>query len=214
MTDHRQQEKGACIMDKVITISREFGSGGRELGVKLADRLGIPFYDKELISMAAEDINMGEEAFRHYDEHIVLHDPLDRQFYHAFSNVYQIPMSDQIFVAQSNVIRRLASRGPCIIVGRCGDMVLSDSLNLFIYANMKNRIKRMLKLAVRKQPDGTEMENQIREVDRKRKDYYQYYTGNTWGRAQNYHLCLDSGPVGVDGCLRAALSYLGGKSKL
>lgn len=214
MTDHRQQEKGACFMDKVITISREFGSGGRELGVKLADRLGIPFYDKELISMAAEDINMGEEAFRHYDEHIVLHDPLDRQFYHAFSNVYQIPMSDQIFVAQSNVIRRLASRGPCIIVGRCGDMVLSDSLNLFIYANMKNRIKRMLKLAVRKQPDGTEMENQIREVDRKRKDYYQYYTGNTWGRAQNYHLCLDSGPVGVDGCLRAALSYLGGKSKL
>lgn len=214
MTDHRQQEKGACFMDKVITISREFGSGGRELGVKLADRLGIPFYDKELISMAAEDINMGEEAFRHYDEHIVLHDPLDRQFYHAFSNVYQIPMSDQIFVAQSNVIRRLASRGPCIIVGRCGDMVLSDSLNLFIYANMKNRIKRMLKLAVREQPDGTEMENQIREVDRKRKDYYQYYTGNTWGRAQNYHLCLDSGPVGVDGCLRAALSYLGGKSKL
>lgn len=214
MTDHRQQEKGACFMDKVITISREFGSGGRELGVKLADRLRIPFYDKELISMAAEDINMGEEAFRHYDEHIVLHDPLDRQFYHAFSNVYQIPMSDQIFVAQSNVIRRLASRGPCIIVGRCGDMVLSDSLNLFIYANMKNRIKRMLKLAVREQPDGTEMENQIREVDRKRKDYYQYYTGNTWGRAQNYHLCLDSGPVGVDGCLRAALSYLGGKSKL
>lgn len=214
MTDHRQQEKGACFMDKVITISREFGSGGRELGVKLADRLGIPFYDKELISMAAEDINMGEEAFRHYDEHIVLHDPLDRQFYHAFSNVYQIPMSDQIFVAQSNVIRRLASRGPCIIVGRCGDMVLSDSLNLFIYANMKNRIKRMLKLAVREQPDGTEMESQIREVDRKRKDYYQYYTGNTWGRAQNYHLCLDSGPVGVDGCLRAALSYLGGKSKL
>lgn len=214
MTDHRQQEKGACFMDKVITISREFGSGGRELGVKLADRLRIPFYDKELISMAAEDINMGEEAFRHYDEHIVLHDPLDRQFYHAFSNVYQIPMSDQIFVAQSNVIRRLASRGACIIVGRCGDMVLSDSLNLFIYANMKNRIKRMLKLAVREQPDGTEMENQIREVDRKRKDYYQYYTGNTWGRAQNYHLCLDSGPVGVDGCLRAALSYLGGKSKL
>lgn len=214
MTDHRQQEKGACFMDKVITISREFGSGGRELGVKLADRLGIPFYDKELISMAAEDINMGEEAFRHYDEHIVLHDPLDRQFYHAFSNVYQIPMSDQIFVAQSNVIRSLASRGPCIIVGRCGDMVLSDSLNLFIYANMKNRIKRMLKLAVREQPDGTEMESQIREVDRKRKDYYQYYTGNTWGRAQNYHLCLDSGPVGVDGCLRAALSYLGGKSKL
>lgn len=196
-------------MDKVITISREFGSGGRELGVKLADKLEIPFYDKELISMAADDINIAEDAFQHYDEHIVVHDPLDRQFYHAFSEVYQIPMSDQIFVAQSNVIRRLASYGPCIIVGRCADMILTDSLNLFIYAKMKDRIRRMLELESEAESDGKEMERRIREVDRKRKEYYQYYTGNTWGRAQNYHLCLDSGPVGVEGCLRAVLAYLG-----
>ena len=196
-------------MDKVITISREFGSGGRELGVKLADKLGIPFYDKELISMAADDINIAEDAFQHYDEHIVIHDPLDRQFYHAFSEVYQIPMSDQIFVAQSNVIRRLASYGPCIIVWRCADMILTDSLNLFIYAKMKDRIRRMLELESEAESDGKEMERRIREVDRKRKEYYQYYTGNTWGRAQNYHLCLDSGPVGVEGCLRAVLAYLG-----
>lgn len=196
-------------MDKVITISREFGSGGRELGVKLADKLGIPFYDKELISMAADDISIAEDAFQHYDEHIVVHDPLDRQFYHAFSEVYQIPMSDQIFVAQSNVIRRLASYGPCIIVGRCADMILTDSLNLFIYAKMKDRIRRMLELESEAESDGKEMERRIREVDRKRKEYYQYYTGNTWGRAQNYHLCLDSGPVGVEGCLRAVLAYLG-----
>ena len=196
-------------MDKVITISREFGSGGRELGVKLADKLGIPFYDKELISMAADDINIAEDAFQHYDEHIVVYDPLDRQFYHAFSEVYQIPMSDQIFVAQSNVIRRLASYGPCIIVGRCADMILTDSLNLFIYAKMKDRIRRMLELESEAESDGKEMERRIREVDRKRKEYYQYYTGNTWGRAQNYHLCLDSGPVGVEGCLRAVLAYLG-----
>lgn len=196
-------------MNKVITVSREFGSGGRELGVKLAEALGIPFYDKELISMAADDINIAEDAFQHYDEHIVVHDPLDRQFYHAFSEVYQIPMSDQIFVAQSNVIRRLASHGPCIIVGRCADMILTDSLNLFIYAKMKDRIKRMLELESEAESDGKEMERRIREVDRKRKEYYQYYTGNTWGRAQNYHLCLDSGPVGVEGCLRAVLAYLG-----
>lgn len=196
-------------MNKVITVSREFGSGGRELGVKLAEALGIPFYDKELISMAADDINIAEDAFQHYDEHIVVHDPLDRQFYHAFSEVYQIPMSDQIFVAQSNVIRRLASYGPCIIVGRCADMILTDSLNLFIYAKMKDRIRRMLELESEAESDGKEMERRIREVDRKRKEYYQYYTGNTWGRAQNYHLCLDSGPVGVEGCLRAVLAYLG-----
>ena len=203
--------KGRCFMDKVITVSREFGSGGRELGVKLAGNLGIPFYDKELISMAADDINIAEEAFLHYDEHIVLHDPLDRQTYHAFSDIYKVPMSDQIFVTQSNVIRRLASHGPCVIVGRCADMVLEESINLFIYSKMNNRVKRMMAL----EPESNErdMEARIREVDRKRKEYYQYYTGNTWGRAQNYHLCLDSGLVGVEGCLRAALAYLGEDAK-
>ena len=110
-------------------------------------------------------------------------------------------MSDQIFVAQSNVIRRLAAHGPCVIVGRCADMILDDSINLFIYSKMRDRIKRMLILEPGS--DEKEMERRIREVDRKRKEYYQYYTGNTWGRAQNYHLCLDSGLTGVDGCLRA-----------
>ena len=200
-------ERGGNVMNKVITISREFGSGGRELGVKLAEALGIPYYDKELISMAADDINIAEEAFRKYDEHIEVEDPLDRQYYHSFSEVYKVPMSDQIFLAQSNVIRRLASHGPCVIVGRCADMILEDSLNLFVCTKMKNRVRRMLEL----EPDSDpkEMERRIREVDRKRRDYYQYYTGNTWGRAQNYHLCLDSGAVGIDGCLRAVVAYLG-----
>ena len=110
-------------MNKVITVSREFGSGGRELGVKLAETLGIPFYDKELISMAADDINIAEEAFRKYDEHVIEDDPLDHKIHHSFSELYKVPMSDQIFVAQSNVIRRLASHGPCVIVGRCADMI-------------------------------------------------------------------------------------------
>ena len=110
-------------------------------------------------------------------------------------------------MAQSNVIRRLAAHGPCVIVGRLADMILDDSINLFIYSKMRDRIKRMLILEPGS--DEKEMERRIREVDRKRKEYYQYYTGNTWGRAQNYHLCLDSGLTGVDGCLRAVLAYLG-----
>lgn len=191
-------------MDKVITISREFGSGGRELGVKLAERLGIPFYDKELIFMAAEESDMAEDAVLHYDEHLpFIEEPLDRQFYSPFSSVYQVPMSDQIFLVQSRVIRNLAEKGPCVIVGRCADMVLEDSINLFLYARMKQRVKRMNSLETGVDPE--KMEGRIREVDRKRKDYYQYYTGNEWGKAQNYHLCLESGLVGVDGCLKAVL---------
>lgn len=194
-------------MKKVITISREFGSGGRELGVKLADSLGIPFYDKELISMAAEESDMAEDMFLHYDENLpVLREPLDRNFYSPFSSIYEVPMSDQIFLAQSRVIRKLAGQGPCVIVGRCGDMVLEDSINLFVYAKMKERLKRMNSLKTGVDPE--KMESRIREVDRKRKDYYQYYTGNEWGKAQNYHLCLESGLTGVEGCLKAVLAYL------
>lgn len=85
-------------------------------------------------------------------------------------------------------------------------MVLEDSINIFVYAKMKNRIRRLMELE--SGSDEKEMERRIREVDRKRKDYYQYYTGNAWGRAQNYHLCVESGLVGVDGCLRAVMAYL------
>lgn len=191
-------------MDKVITISREFGSGGRELGVRLAERLGIPFYDKELISMAAADSNMAESVFHDYDENAPGF--LDRSRYTPFSSVYTVPMSDQIFLAQSKVIRKLADNHPCVIVGRCADMILEDSINLFIYAKMKARVARMLTLENGGDPE--QMEKRIREIDRKRKDYYQYYTGNTWGKAQNYHLCLDSSKAGIEGCINAIAAYL------
>ena len=103
-------------MNQVITISREYGSGGRELGVRLAKALGIPFYDKEVISMAADDMEIAEEAFRRYDEQIEIPDYLNRERSRVLSSLYEVPISDQLFVAQSNVIRRLASRGPCVVV--------------------------------------------------------------------------------------------------
>lgn len=195
------------MLDKVITISREFGSGGRELGMKLAERLGLPFYDKELISLSAEESDLAEEAFLHYDENVFIQqEPSEQRLYSPFSTVYEVSMSDQIFLAQSRVIRKLAEQGPCIIVGRCADRVLENSINLFVYAKMENRIKRMNSLETGVNPEI--MENRIREIDKKRKDYYQYYTGCEWGKAQNYHLCLESGLVGVEGCSDAVLSYL------
>lgn len=190
-------------MNQVITISREFGSGGRELGFRLAEKLGIPFYDKELISMAAENCGIAESAFREHDEMIT--EQSLYVSYRPFSPIYQVPMSDQLFLEQSKVIHQLAEKGPCVIVGRCADMILENSIDLFICAKLKKRIERLMKLDTGIVPE--QLEEQIREVDRKRKDYYQYYTGNTWGRAQNYQLCLDSGRVGMAGCLNAIIAY-------
>lgn len=195
------------MLDKVITISREFGSGGRELGIKLAKELKVPFYDKELIGLSAEECGLSEEKFLNYFEKIpVLQNTLENQLYNPFSLFYEIPMSDQVFLAQTRVIKKLAEQGPCIIVGRCADRVLEDSINLFIYAKMEDRLKRMNSLNTGTDPEI--MEHKIREVDKKRKEYYQYYTGCEWGKAQNYHLCLDSGLAGIEGCFNTVMAYL------
>ncbi len=194
-------------MTKIITISREFGSGGREMGRRLADRLGIPFYDKELIRMAADDIDIEEHIFEMYDDAFMEKKEIE---YTPFSSVYEVPMSDQTFMAQSRVIQRLAQHGPCVIVGRCADMVLKDEqcLNLFIYASFKKRVQRLMTRENLPDTELRQMERRVREIDRKRRDYYQYYTGNEWGKPQNYHLCLDSHKAGMDACIDAAIAYM------
>ena len=121
---------------------------------------------------------------------------------------FDMPLNQKVFLASFDAIKKVADEGPCIIVGRCADMILEDSVNIFIYSKMKQRVKRLMELEPEEGANEKGMEMKIRAVDRKRRDYYQYYTGNTWGRAQNYHLCVDSSLVGVDGCLRAALAYL------
>ena len=194
-------------MTKIITISREFGSGGREMGRRLADRLGIPFYDKELIRMAADDIDIEEHIFEMYDDAFMEKKEIE---YTPFSSVYEVPMSDQTFMAQSRVIQRLAQHGPCVIVGRCADMVLKDEqcLNLFVYASFKKRVQRLMTRENLPDTELRQMERRVREIDRKRRDYYQYYTGNEWGKPQNYHLCLDSHKAGMDACIDAAIAYM------
>jgi cytidylate kinase len=192
-------------VNRVITISREFGSGGRELGIKLAKKLNIPFYDKELISLAAEQSGLSEESFLHYDENIPA-TKSDDQHYSQFSSIYDISMSDQIFFAQTRVIRKLAEQGSCIIVGRCADRVLRESINLFVYANIEERIQRIVSIHTGEKTDC--MERRVREIDKRRKDYYQYYTGNEWGKSQNYDLCINSSLVGIEGCLKTVLAYL------
>ena len=189
-------------MDKVITVSREFGSGGRELGVRLAEHFGIPFYDKELISMAADHADMAETAFQHYDEKLPdMHDPLDRHYYNPFSAVYKVPMSDQIFVAQSSFIRRLAEQGPCVIVGRCADYILrdfEDCLHVFIRSTEEDCIHRVTTYYGVARDKAAE---EIKKMDRQRGAHCKRYTDRTWGAAENYDLMLNTARFGIDGCV-------------
>lgn len=188
-------------MSKVITISREFGSGGREIGFRLAEKLGIPFYDKEIISLAAENSNIAEEAFHANDEVIGKQERVDSEYVsvNPFSLLYEVPVSDQLFMLQSQVIRKLEQEGPCVIIGRCSDIIVEDGFHVFICAGMKKRVERMLSLE--KGGETKKMEARIREIDRKRRDYYQFYSGNEWGNPRNYHLSLNSGKLGVETCV-------------
>lgn len=190
-------------MSKVITISREFGSGGREIGYRLSRKLGIPFYDKEIISMAAEDSNISEDIFHANDEVIGHKERIDYKYasIDPFSATYEIPVSDQLFVIQSKIIKQLAKEGPCVIIGRCSDVIVEDPFQVFITASLKKRVERLLALEKDQNVTVKEMEARIRSIDRRRKEYYQYYSGNEWGKPKNYDLCLNSGKLGVEKCI-------------
>lgn len=182
----------------IITIGREFGSGGREIGCKLSEKLGLPFYDKELISKVAEKIQCGEGAIEFYEEKApaLLFAP------NSLFATYEMPMSDKIFIAQSSVIEDLASKGSCIIIGRCADYVLKDNPDLFsvfIHSDIEHRVQR--KLDIVKDVPKEKMKSHILGVDKKRAKYYGYYTDTKWGASASYHLSLDSGIFGIDGCV-------------
>ncbi|MBE7033002.1 MAG: cytidylate kinase-like family protein [Ruminococcaceae bacterium] len=180
----------------IVTIGREFGSGGREIGLKLSEKLGIPFYDKELILHTAEKTNLEESIIEKYDE---------QHSFPAFSSsnifdIYQMPMSDRIYIAQADVIRDIAAKESCIIVGRCADFILDenpDVFKVFITAPMKDKVERKRHILEGKK--DSEIENHIAKIDKKRAKYYTYYTDRTWGKASTYNLCIDSSILGIDG---------------
>ena len=180
----------------IITIGREFGSGGREIGLLLSEKLNIPFYDKELILHTAEKTNIEHSIVERYDE---------QHSFPAFAStnvfdIYQMPMSDRIYIAQADVIRDLAKKGSCIIVGRCADFILNedpDCFKVFITAPMKDKIER--KRPILEGKSDREIESHIAKIDKKRSKYYTYYTDRTWGKATTYDLCIDSSVLGIDG---------------
>ena len=192
----------------VITISREYGSGGREIGEQLAKELGIPFYNKELINMAAKESGLSEEYIRKTEQ------VKSTSFlYGLYMGAQQLPMNDQIFLVQSKIIRQIAEEGPCVIVGRCADYVLrerKDLLSVFVHAPMDLRIQRAQEVYGK---SAGNMEDYIKKKDKKRASFYNYFSQNKWGNARNYNLSISSAQ-GIDYAVsilkHAALSFPGG----
>ena len=192
------------MTNKIITISRAFGSGGRTIGREVAKRLGIPCYDKELVDKVAEESGFHADFIEEAGEYA----PVTNSFLfniavspNPMAMMGSMSMSDKLFVTQTNVIRGYADQGPCVIIGRCADYILrdrDDCLHVFIHSDMEHRAKRIVELY-----GETKQTPQKRLIDKdnKRKVYYKHYTGRNWGEAQNYHLSLNSGLIGVDKCV-------------
>ncbi|NLL00243.1 MAG: cytidylate kinase-like family protein [Clostridiales bacterium] len=200
-------------MGKIITISRQYGSGGREIGEKLAKRLGIPFYDKELITRAAKESGFSEAAFENVEKKatnsLLYSIAMGMNAYGnhdiGFTN---LSLDDQVYLAQSNVIRKIATEGPGVIVGRCADYILRDKadvVHVFIWADLKFRKERAVKLY--NMPEER-AEEKILKIDKRRANYYNYHASDKWGRAENYHLSIRSDYVGIDNSVELLANYI------
>ena len=181
---------------KIITISRQFGSGGREIGKLLAERLNIPFYDKELIELASKNSGIDERVFKSEGEETGrMYQVLGAIGYALGSpagGIYEYSINDQLYLVQANIVEQVANEGPCVIVGRCADYVLEDRddvLNIYLCADMDERLRRVIDEYHVEDAD----ENMLRKVDKRRSNYYQYYTDRIWGKAENYDLCINTG---------------------
>lgn len=188
----------------IITISRQYGSGGGKIGALLAEAMGIPFYDKELISLAAKESGFREDVFENADKQALsslLYSLSTGMFVSSaqLDGVDNLPLNDRVFLIQHKVIRQLAEQGPCVIVGRCADYVLKDHpdvLNVFVHAPLEKRIQRVIQ---EHQLGAENRDKAIQKMDKRRAAYYEYYTGMKWGRVENYHLTMDSAKVGLEG---------------
>ena len=187
---------------KIITISREFGSGGRTIGRKVAETLGIPFYDKELVEQIAVESGFAPKFVEEHGEH----SPTGSFFSYAFAPqgvpgiMNGLSTADFLWNIQCSVILQLADQGPCVIVGRNADYILKDrpdALHVYVFADTPYRAERIVRLYGESEKSP---EQRLHEKDKRRRVNYQHYTGRTWGQSQNYDLCMDSGTLGIEQC--------------
>jgi len=197
----------------IITIGRQYGSAGLEIGKKLAEELGVNLYDKEMLKRAAKESGLCEELFETHDEK-----PTNSFLYSLVMDTYSLgyssssyadmPINHKVFLAQFDAIKKIANEGPCVMVGRCADYALEDYknvINVFIYADMDQRIRR---IAQKYDLTDAKAKDIIIKTDKKRASYYNYYTNKEWGDAKGYDLCLNSGKLGVYGTVKAIIEYM------
>ena len=191
-------------MKRIITISREFGSGGRTIGKKLAEKLGYKYYDKELVKEVAAETGFDPSYIEEHGEHAVSKSPLSYMFPGPGVPGVMKGMSaaDFLWCIQRDVILKLADQEPCVIVGRCADYILKDRddvFNVFIHAPLEYRADRIVRLYGESDKSP---EQRLKEKDKRRKVNYKHYTGQEWGEARNYDMCLNSAEIGIERCVK------------
>ena len=196
----------------IITISREYGSGGRYIGELLAKELGISFYDKEIINMVAEKSGLSAGFIERSDENLpntFLHN-LKYSAYSTYDSIsfYDTPVTDKVFLAQSAVIKELAAHGSCVIVGRCAGYILRDEpgvVAVFIHGKLEDRVKHAIEHYDLSPEKATE---RIRRIDKSRTNYYKYYTNRQWGSIEYYDLAVNTSFTGIEGAVAVIKAML------
>ena len=196
----------------IITIGRQYGSAGRQIGRVLAEELGIKCYDKELLERAAKESGLCEELFENHDEK-----PTNSFLYSLVMDTYSfgyssagftdMPMNHKVFLAQFEAIKKLAAEGPCVMVGRCADYALADNkdcFSVFVHADLDWRINR---IAGKYNKTPKEAKDMITKTDKSRASYYNYYTSKKWGDARSYDLCLNTSQISVEDSIELILKY-------
>ena len=199
-------------MNTIITISRDFGSNGREIGKRVAEKLSIKWYDKDLMKRAAEKSGLCTEIFENHDEKptssFLYNLVMDTySFGYSSSNYIDMPIGHKVFLAQFDAIKSLAEQESCVIVGRCADYALADKpnvVNVFIRADLEDRIKNVSK---RLDISNNKAKDLCHKKDKQRSSYYNYYTSKKWGDSRSYDLCINLSKISIDDAVDMIISY-------
>lgn len=199
----------------IITIGREFGSAGKNVGLSLSEHLNIPCYDKELLERAAKESEFCEEIFEHHDEkptssflYSLVMDANALGTYTTAPGLLDMPLNQKVFLAQFDTIKKIADNESCVMIGRCADYALADYDNVvrvFIRADEEFKLKRLMN---RFKCDEKTARDLMKKTDKKRASYYDYYTSKKWGDSSSYDLCLNTSDLGVEGAVNVIMNYI------